>query len=218
MNAERWEQIQEILGVALELEPSERRLFVDAQCGGNPVLHEVVWSYIVAYEDECLLPTLEVEQGIPEEIPNLRGVRLGAYELGDEIGRGGMGEVYKAKRVDGLFEKEVAVKILSGGVSGTFSADRFAEERRILARMEHENIVRLIDGGTTPDGIPYLVMDYIDGLHIDQYCKTHKLEIKQRVLLFLKVCKAVAGAHGRAVIHGDIKPANILVTTKGEPK
>jgi serine/threonine protein kinase len=129
-----------------------------------------------------------------------------------------MGEVYRAARADGQYEKQVAIKLVRGGYDSAAVLDRFRHERQILASLDHPNIARLLDGGTTDDGLPYLVMELIEGTRIDDYCDAHDLNVNQRLQLFLQVCSAVQYAHQRLVIHRDIKPGNILVTKEGLPK
>ena len=146
------------------------------------------------------------------------GRRLGRYELLEEIGAGGMGEVYRAVRIDGEYEHQVAIKLVRAGVDAEFVGQRLRTERQILAAFQHPNIARLLDGGTTEDGVPYLVMELIVGEPIDEYCERHPLDIAARLRLFLPVCSAVQYAHQRTVIHRDLKPRNILVTPEGVPK
>src|SRR4029077_11696164 len=130
----------------------------------------------------------------------------------------GMGAVYRAARVDGQYEKQVAVKLVRGGYDTSSVLERFRHERQILATLDHPNIARLLDGGTTEDGVPYLVMELIEGEPIDRYCDGHNLNVTDRLRLFCQVCTAVQYAHQRLVIHRDIKPSNILVTSDGIPK
>ena len=146
------------------------------------------------------------------------GRRLGPYELGDAIGAGGMGEVYRAARADAEYQQQVAVKLVRSGLDTAFISARLRAERQILATLEHPNIARLLDGGTTADGVPYLVMELVDGVPIDRYCEDHQLDIPTRLRLFIQVCSAVQYAHRRMIIHRDIKPRNILVTHDGVPK
>ncbi|MEY2519836.1 MAG: eukaryotic-like serine/threonine-protein kinase [Verrucomicrobiota bacterium] len=146
------------------------------------------------------------------------GRRIGAYEIVREIGRGGMGAVYLAKRADGQFEKQVAIKLLKRGTDTDEILRRFHAERRILAQLDHPNIARLIDAGTTDDGLPYFVMEHVAGAPITSYVREAKLSVARRLQLFLKVCEAVQFAHQRLVVHRDLKPGNILVTRDGEPK
>ena len=142
----------------------------------------------------------------------------GRYRIIGLLGRGGMGEVYRAIRADGQYTKEVAIKLVRGGFDSASVQQHFRNERQILASLDHPNIGRLLDGGTTDDGLPYLVMELIEGVRIDDYCDDHKLSITERLRLFRQVCAAVQYAHQRLVIHRDIKPGNILVTKEGVPK
>ena len=148
----------------------------------------------------------------------LIGERLGDYELVCELGRGGMGTIYLARRADEEFEKEVAIKLLKRGTDTDEVLRRFRAERQILARLEHPNIARLIDAGTTRDGLPYFVMEYVVGSRITDFCAERALSIADRVQLFLKVCDAVRFAHQNLVVHRDLKPGNILVNAESEPK
>jgi serine/threonine-protein kinase len=145
-------------------------------------------------------------------------MRVGAYEIEREIGRGGMGTVYLAFRADAAFEKKVAIKVTTGALASADAVERFKRERQILARLEHPNIARLIDGGATREGMPYLVMELIDGQPLHVYCDQKRLPTVKRLELFLAVCSAVAYAHHELVIHRDLKPANILVTPEGVPR
>lgn len=146
------------------------------------------------------------------------GLRLGAWCLEAPIGAGGMGEVWRARRVDGLYEGRAAVKLLQAARSGAHDAARFAREGELLARLEHPHIARLLDAGLAPDGGRYLVLEHVQGERIDAWCDRHRLDLRARVALFIRVCDAVAFAHGRLVVHRDLKPANLLVTEDGEPK
>ncbi|MCG8455133.1 MAG: serine/threonine-protein kinase [Holophagales bacterium] len=144
--------------------------------------------------------------------------RAGPYRLCRRIGEGGSGTVFLAERDDGLFEQRVAVKVLRGGSWSYERRRRFEEERRILARLEHPAIARLIDGGTTPEGLPYLAMELVEGEPIDRYCDRHRLSIEARLRLFLEVCGGVHAAHQNLVVHRDLKPSNIHITEEGKPK
>jgi serine/threonine protein kinase len=149
---------------------------------------------------------------------SLRGTRLGAYEIVREIGRGGMGAVYLARRADDEFEKLVAIKLLKRGTDTDEVLRRFRAERQILARLEHPNIARMLDAGTTDDELPYFVMEYVVGDRITDFCSARTLRVRERIELFLKVYSAVQFAHRNLVVHRDLKPGNILVTAEGEPK
>src|SRR6185312_8969604 len=146
------------------------------------------------------------------------GERLGAYRIVELIGSGGMGDVFRAVRDDDQYRAEVAIKLMRADVRNPLAEQRFRTERQILAALDHRNIARLLDGGTTPNGLPYVVMELVDGEPIDAYCEARKLGTRERVQLFLQVCAAVAYAHQRLVVHRDLKPNNILVTADGSVK
>ena len=222
-----WARIQDILVDALELEGSERQAFLDRECGNDAGLRREVLSLLDAAEgadryfadlaDRAGI-TSDVEGTPPPSSPDLEGRVVGAYRLGALLGRGGMGAVYLAERADGHFEQTVALKILPLGAATPEAHRRFLEERRILARLEHPNIARLYDGGVTEDGTPYFVMERVDGAPITDYCRNRQLGVDDRIRLFLAVCDAVAFAHGKLVVHRDLKPNNILVTADGTVK
>ncbi|MBA2339616.1 MAG: serine/threonine protein kinase, partial [Pyrinomonadaceae bacterium] len=146
------------------------------------------------------------------------GERVGTYEIVREIGQGGMGAVYLGERADHLFDKQVAIKIVKRGMDTDFVLRRFARERQVLAALDHPNIAKLLDGGVTEVGLPYFVMEYVEGASINQYCDAHKLTIAERLELFRHICSAVSYAHQNLIVHRDIKPSNILVTEDGTPK
>ncbi|MEX0916096.1 MAG: serine/threonine-protein kinase, partial [Wenzhouxiangellaceae bacterium] len=154
-------------------------------------------------------------QVMPED---LSGKEFGNWRSVAEIGRGGMGVVMRGERADGQFEKQVAIKLLSPGPVGPERRERFLAEIRALARLEHPNIAHLIDGGISDDGIPYLVMEFVEGMRIDHWCRQTHSSVQQRLRLLLKVASAVSYAHGELVVHADIQPANVLVNSQGEPK
>jgi eukaryotic-like serine/threonine-protein kinase len=224
MTPERWQQIRALYEHASSLCAAERETFLDKTCSVDGDLRQEVESllgYEVRAGNQFLqTPAADLLQPLTrdEPIPSRIGRRVGAYEILDEIGTGGMGEVYRAVRADGQYEKQVAVKLVRVGLDSRFVLDRFLNERQILATLDHPNIARLLDGGTTEDGVPYLVMELIAGQRIDVYCEAYRLSISQRLNLFRQVCGAVQYAHQRLVIHRDIKPGNILVTEEGIPK
>jgi eukaryotic-like serine/threonine-protein kinase len=146
------------------------------------------------------------------------GERMGAYALIGELGRGGMGAVYLAERADGQFQKRVAIKVLKRGTDTDEVLRRFRIERQILAELEHPNITRLLDAGTTMDGLPYFVMEFVEGTPLTQFVQREQVDLRDRLKLFLRVCSAVELAHRHHVIHRDIKPGNVLVNEGGEPK
>jgi serine/threonine protein kinase len=151
-------------------------------------------------------------------MPARAGQRIGPYVLIRELGRGGMGVVYLAARADHAFDKQVAIKLVRGLFADPYLAERFRDERQILANLNHPGVAHLLDGGTTGEGAPYLVMEYVEGVPIDEYCATHALDTRRRLDLFRQVCDAVHYAHRNLVIHRDLKPSNILVTAAGTPK
>jgi serine/threonine-protein kinase len=147
-----------------------------------------------------------------------QGECLGSYRLLRRIGSGAMGTVYQARREDEHYESDVAIKVLRSGSATTDAFHRFVAERQILAHLEHPNIARLYDSGSTDDGRPYLVMELVEGIPVDQHCDLHRLTVDQRLVLFQRICAAVQYAHRSLLVHRDLKPANILITSDGEPK
>ena len=224
-----WERVAALFDEALELPPSERAGFLDRACAGAAELRAEVEALLAADEQAASFladpadPTgrlfaAAVFERREEVAAERAGERLGAYRLVREIGRGGMGAVYLAERADGQFEQRVAIKLLQSGKQGDRVLRDFLRERQILARLEHPHIARLFDGGLTPAGEPYFVMEYIAGLTITGYCAHHQLAVEERLRLFLAVCEAVAAAHRAHVVHRDLKPSNILVDGAGQVK
>jgi serine/threonine protein kinase/tetratricopeptide (TPR) repeat protein len=208
---ERWKQIKAAFQTAADLNSGERTAFLDQVCAGDPELRKQVESLLHARD----------EAGDFIEAPALdpfAGGRVGAYRLIRKLGQGGMGTVYLAARADGQFEHRVAVKIVKRGMDTDFILDRFRNERQILASLDHPNIGRLLDGGATEDGLPYFVMELIEGEPIDDYCDGLRLSTPARLKLFCIVCGAVHYAHRNRVVHRDIKPGNILISAEGTPK
>ena len=215
MHPERWRRIKEILDVSLSLEPGEREEYLRRVCESDRELRLEVDSLIDAHEDAG---DLFDRPPIAEPADPMLGARLGAYRIVECVGSGGMGSVYRAVRADDVFHKEVAVKVVHRGLDLERVVRQFRRERQITAGLDHPNIATLIDGGATPDGLPYFVMEFIHGSPIDHYCKEQGLSIRERLRLFGAVCAAVQFAHERGVVHRDIKPGNILVTSGGVPK
>jgi eukaryotic-like serine/threonine-protein kinase len=210
MTPELWQRVEGILGGALELPEPERAAYLDQACGADTRLRAEV---------DALLAVERPSQGFLERPePSLAGQRLGPWRLLREIGRGGMGTVYLAERADEQFTKTVAVKVMTPGLSSREMEHRFRAERRILASLEHPHIARLLDAGTSPEGVAFLVMEYIEGASLYDYAQSHGLDVTQLLALFQAVCSAVHFAHQRLVVHRDLKPANILVTAGGTPK
>jgi len=221
--AERYARIQELFDATADLTSDERTALLDRQCGNDEALRREVESLLDsdAQSDSFgeQLP-FEIPADLFSEPPeeHLAGRRFGQYEVVREIGRGGLGAVYLAIRSDGEYRKEVAIKLIRRGLDTDDILRRFRNERQILAQLDHPNIARLIDGGTSDDGLPYFVMEYVKGEPIGGYCDIYQLNTNQRLDLFRKVCAAITYAHQNLVIHRDLKPSNILVTPEGEPK
>src|SRR5205823_3967580 len=224
MTPERWRQMKELLGTVLELDPAKRTGYLDQACGNDAELRMDLERLLAAGEKAgthfLSHPAVlrEFILDFPQLVETWIGRRIGSYELVEEIGVGGMGEVYRAVRADDEYRKEVAIKLVRSGQDSGFVLHRFKNERQILAGLDHPNIARLLDGGTTEQGLPYFVMEFIEGQRIDEYCDAQKLATTERLKLFLPVCSAVQYAHQRLIIHRDIKPGNILVTPEGVPK
>lgn len=224
MNPERWQQVREVMEDAATLDLPERSRYLDSACATDPELRREVESLLRSHDraGSKFLGTPAFDLCQPPDTnsraPGWAGRRIGVYQIMDQLGHGGMGEVYRAARADGQYKKEVAFKVVRGGFDTASVLERFRNERQILASLDHPNIARLMDGGTTEDGIPYLVMEIVEGVPIDNYCDQYRLSVTQRLQLFREVCAAVQYAHQRLIIHRDIKPGNILVTAEGIPK
>jgi len=224
MTPEMWQQVRQLLSAVVALPPKQRKDFLETRCGGDAGLRAEVESLLIAHEQaqsqflETPAADLTSRPSSAPIVASRAGRRIGSYLVIEEIGRGGMGEVYRAVRADGEFKKEVAIKLVRGGYDSSTILERFRNERQILAGLEHPNIARLLDGGTMSDGTPYLVMELVEGAPIDSYCDSRKLPITERLNLFRTVCGAVQYAHQRLVIHRDLKPSNIFVTDNGVPK
>lgn len=215
-----WERVKRVFEHALTREPGERRALLE-QLGdsGSPIRREVE-SLLEAHElpGDFLepLPVNTRRSAAEEDAPDNYG-HLGPYRLLEICGQGGMGVVYRAERADREFSRQVAIKVLSR-TTGAMLEGRFRLERQILAGLSHPGITTLFDGGTTCDGLPYLVMEYVQGKPITTHCRENALPTRQRLALFLDVCKAAGYAHERKIVHRDLKPSNVLVTDEGAPK
>ena len=215
----------EIFSDALELPPGERVSFLDRACAGARELREEVESLLAAHAAgaaDFLRRPLQIprsEKVISELFGGVAaGTRIGPYEVVRLLASGGMGAVYLAERTDGTFHMRVAIKLIHPALWGTDAFKRFRTERQVLADLEHPGIARLIDGGSTHDDLPYLVMEYVEGTRIDRYCDDHHLDPRARLKLFLEVCDAIHYAHQNLVIHRDLKPSNIFVDASGRVK
>ncbi len=227
MTPERWRQVEEIFQAALDLGPQDRARYVSEACASDQTLQRDVENLLNQHESASQLledplygdtELSALEALAYEDEDPLIGQRLGAYRIEREIGRGGMGAVYEAVRVDNEFTLRVAIKLVKRGMDTDFILRRFRKERQILAALDHPNIARLLDGGTTADGLPYFVMEYIEGQPLYRYCDLNHLTVVERLRLFRALCDAVHYAHQKQVVHRDIKPSNVLITSEGVPK
>ena len=225
-----WKRVEALFFAAEDLTPEERGPFLDQACGDEPELRrrvERLLSASASAEGDDRIERI-VQRAVDTDMDLTTGEsspdatrrldRLGPFRILEPLGEGGMGTVYLGERADGTFEQKVAIKVVKQGLFSRHVERRFERERQILARLEHPAVARLLDGGTTADGQPYLVMEYIDGEPIDAYCDRHRLPIAARLELFRKVCAGVQIAHRNLVVHRDLKPSNILVTADGQPK
>ncbi|MCU1327254.1 MAG: ppkA [Bryobacterales bacterium] len=214
-----WKRIEEVFLEAVERSGDDRQRFLASACGDDSDLRAEVDALLDADDEGSATVTSVVRNSVVSVVrEEIDGLSVGPWRVVEEIGRGGMGTVYRAVRADGEFKFDVAIKVLMRGFHSTMLLDRFRRERQILARLEHPNIARLLDGGTTSAGLPYLVMEFVAGEPLTHYCDSRKLTIRDRIALFRKVCDAVSCAHRNLVIHRDLKPDNILVTSDGTPK
>jgi len=218
-DATAWERVEAILDLALDAPPEERSAVLDRECGIDEALRRQVERLLKAADGADDFLEAPVEAWIGEDAePVAAPERAGPYRLCSVIGRGGMGEVYLAERADGQFEQKVAIKLFRHGPNLREVRQRFLQERQILARLEHPNIARLIDGGVTDDGRPYFALEYIEGKPITAYADERCLSVRRRVDLFLAVCDAVEYAHRALIVHRDLKPNNILAADDGSVK
>lgn len=209
-----YQRVQAIFYQALDLQPAERAAFVLAQCAGDELLAEEVRSLLEASEAEERSAADASSRPDSASIPRV----VGHYQLDRLIGRGGMGAVYLAHRVDGQFDQKVAIKLIDLPLATELFRERFRQERQILAGLQHPYIARLVDGGVTAGGDLYLAMEYVDGEPIHRFCERKSLSESDRIALFLLVCEAVQFAHQNFIVHRDLKPDNILVGADGTPR
>jgi serine/threonine protein kinase len=222
LKSERYRRVKEIFAEAVGLEAGGRTDFLAHACADDAELRAEVESLLEHDEEAADFieeSAFNVAAGLTAAGGSrpFEGERVGAYRVVREIGRGGMGAVFLAERAD-EYRKRVAIKLIHGGSRDGLLLQRFLGERQILASLDHPNIARLVDGGATEDGSPYLVMDYVEGVPIDEYCDQRRLSTAERLRLFRVVCSTVSYAHRNLVVHRDIKPSNILVGDDGTPK
>ncbi len=220
-----WPEVKRLFSAALELELQDRVSFLNKACATDEGLRAEVLTLLAAHEaatDFIDSPALiDIGMISREEVPDQSvfiGRRIGPYEIVRELGHGGMGTVFLAVRADDQYRKQVAIKLVNRGMDTDLILRRFMMERQILANLEHPNIARLLEGGSTEDGLPYFVMEYIEGQPITQYCDAKLFTTSERLELFRQVCSALQYAHQNLVVHRDIKPSNVLVTAEGVPK
>lgn len=226
MNIEDWRRANEIFEQVLELSPEEQRVFLDETCAHEPELRQAVEQRLRADEAAekgsflarpVMPPLTTTDYGlVGKDSPPPK--RLGLYRILQPIGQGGMGTVYAAERDDGTFHRRVAIKVITAGKENREIVRRMETERQILALLEHPNIARIYDAGSTENGLPYFVMEHVEGEPIDRYCAARGSSVDDRVELIRKVCSAVDYANRNLVVHRDLKPSNILVTPEGDPK
>ncbi|QYO66125.1 protein kinase domain-containing protein [Leptolyngbya sp. 7M] len=238
MSPERWRKLESIFDKAIEMPVGERKAFLDSECGDDDEIKEKVEELLRAeasvenfiespvWTDSGVISTRtrrDLSRSVDNGFENLErdlliGTKIGRFELKQELGRGGMGAVYLAERVDGEFRQRVAIKLIKRGMDSDFVIRRFRHERQILASFEHPYIARLIDGGTREDGTPYFIMEFIEGETLYNFADKVCLGIEERLQLFARICSAIEYAHQRKIVHRDIKPSNILVNKDGDPK
>jgi serine/threonine protein kinase len=215
---QRWRRLEAIFHEVAEAPHEEKTARLEALCAGDSDLLQESSSLLRASDDEERFTASFVSPDPREFQETHIGRRIGPYQLERLLGRGGMGAVYLARRADGQFDQQVAVKLIDMPLAGDLFRERFRQERQILARLSHPHIARMLDGGVSEDGELYLAMEYANGLPIQRYCAQHSLSVRQRIELFQSVCTAVRFAHQNLVVHRDLKPDNILVLEDGTPK
>jgi len=222
MTPDQWKRVEALFQACLALPESERAEYLARECAEDADIRDATLAMLRADAQGSDNIRGLISEAATELVEfnhrRWHGRRLGAYVIESQIAVGGMGAVFLANRADEQFQRQVAVKLLSTSLFSEDARRRFLAERQILAKLSHPNIAELLDGGQTEEGTPYLVMEYIDGLPIDQYCDRHQLTTRQRLRLLLQVCSAIQHAHQNLVVHRDIKPSNILVTAEGTPK
>ncbi len=226
LSPERWLQIEALLDQVLDLPAEQRTRFIDQACADDSTLREQLYTVLKAsHQIDDFLEQPEGIAALLHDLPSAPGplggserAYVGRYRIIRPIGRGGMAQVYLARRDDETFKRYVALKVIRRGMDTEDILRRFRTERQILASLNHPNIARLLDGGATDDGISYFVMEYIDGMPLTTYCDQHRLSVDARLQLFQTVCSAVHYAHQNLIVHRDLKPSNIMVTSEGTIK
>src|SRR5258705_4442472 len=211
MNPENWQQLKRLFHTALELGPAERTAFLIEACAGDEQLHQAVEKLLASHDNagSFLASPAVMDEGVITALDDVEisgsndrlGQRIGPYEIIRELGHGGMGTVFLAVRADDQYRKQVAIKLVNRGMDTDIILRRFVMERQILANLEHPNIARLLEGGSTPDGLPYFVMEYVEGKPINEHCDARLLSTRERLELFRDVCAALQYAHQNLVVH-----------------
>ena len=222
MTPESWRRVGEIFHQAVEIPTADRGRWVVSACNEDQELLREVNSLLCNDQDARAFVQDRLKAGVEAFVDDERARRMperaGPYRLIREIGRGGMGTVYLAERDDDQYKITAAIKLVTPGLDTDFVLRRFRRERQVLAQLDHPNIARLLDGGTTAEGLPYIVMEYVAGQAISEYCREQQLTNGEILKLFLNVCAAVAHAHRQFILHRDLKPGNILVRPDGSVK
>ena len=222
MTPQAWQRAGELFHEALEVRAEDLTAWLEKVCQDDQELRNELKSLLDSDRSARGFVQNQIKSGVisffEEESRARAQRRVGPYSFVRELGHGGMGTVYLARRDDDVYQIDVAIKLVTPGMDTEIVLQRFRRERQILANLQHPNIARLLDGGTTEDGYPYIVMEYINGGWITEHCKERDLSIEARLRLFLAVCSAVEYAHRNFVVHRDIKPGNILVDHSGIPK
>ncbi|MGA9772529.1 MAG: protein kinase [Blastocatellia bacterium] len=216
MSPEKWNEIKRIFNEVADLSPTEQSGYLDSACEDTEMRREL--EQMLAADRANSFTQSPLAYLADDESAHFKDRKIGRYRILGEVGRGGMGTVFAALRDDGEFEQKAAVKIIRRGLNTHMIARRFRQERQILASLEHANIARLLDGGMSEEGLPFYVMEFIEGEPIDRYCGSRELNVTARLELFRQVCAAVSYAHRRLIVHRDLKPSNILVTESGQVK
>ena len=218
MDAERWRRVQELFLRAVDLPAAEQQSLLAAECSADAGLRAELERMLAGDgTGDDAFSRMEAHTQAPTRDPRV-GQAVGAYQLTERLAAGGMGVVYRGQRTDGLFQQEVAIKLVRSERASDWVVRRFEFERRMLAGLQHPGIARLYDGGTTADGCPYFVMELVRGEAIDRYCARERLSLAARLRLFVQVCRAVHHAHQNLVVHCDLKPSNILIDPRGMPR
>ena len=219
MTSDQWFRVRSLLEAALEQPGDQRLSFLRLMSGDDPELQAEVEELLrLEAHADSLFDNAGWDFHSAANDSTAAGTRVGAYRIQSLLGEGGMGSVYLAERADASYSQQVAVKVASRSFASRDALDRFVRERQTLARLSHPGIARLLDGGVTADGRPYLVMEYVEGRPINTFCDDERLSIRERIALVIRMCDAVQCAHQNLIVHRDLKPANILVTAGGDPK